>query len=56
MDPARGVVGFVVVVGEPMARVEDEPGLVDGFEAEGVGAAGVACEDGGGGNGLDADG
>ncbi len=45
--------GQVVGCG-PVAGVEDEPGLVKGREAEGVGAAGMAGEDRGGGDGLEA--
>ncbi len=56
MDPPRGIVGFLVSVTEPMSHIEDEPGLIDGFEAQGVGAAGMAREDGARGNGLHAQG
>ncbi len=51
----RGVGGQVVGCG-PVAGVEDEPGLVQRGEAEGVGAAGMAGEDRGGGDGLEAEG
>lgn len=56
MDAPRGIVGFLVSVTEPMSHIEDEPGLIDGFEAQGVGAAGMAREDGARGNGLHAQG
>ena len=55
VHPARGIVRRLVVgAAEPVARVEHEPSLVDALEAQGVAAAGVAGEDGAGGNGLQA--
>lgn len=56
MDAPRGIVGFLVSVREPVSHVEDEPSLIDGLEAQGIGAAGIAREDGARGNGLDAQG
>ena len=55
VHPARGIMRrLVVAAAEPVARIEHEPRLVDALEAQGVAAAGVACEDGAGGNGLQA--
>ena len=56
MHIACGIVCRLITVGEPMARVEHEPGLVHGLQAQGVAAASFACENGAGGDRLQAQG
>lgn len=53
MDATGGVVRNRIVRRGKMARVEGEPGLVDGLQAQGVATASVARMDDAGGNGLE---